>query len=214
MKKFILFISTLLLSLSANAATFDFIGYADHGLTDDNGTSYSEGSYSPFVAVEDGITLSVEAYQTFDDGKNWTKTYAYLDEHNAGLGECSIKTTSCGSEDNVAETEKLVFTFGQKVSLGETVFLNKDHKPYFTGELAFYIDGSFITNLSLSNILDLSAYTGSVFEFYNFTEKGWPIDDFYIGSMSVSSVPVPAAAFLFAPALLGLVGLRRKAVKA
>jgi hypothetical protein len=38
------------------------------------------------------------------------------------------------------------------------------------------------------------------------------IDDFsYGGDALVSQVPVPAAAFLFAPALLGFLGLRRKA---
>jgi hypothetical protein len=41
-------------------------------------------------------------------------------------------------------------------------------------------------------------------------------DDSYGGSLdavSVSAVPVPAAAFLMAPALIGFMGLRRKAVK-
>jgi hypothetical protein len=43
------------------------------------------------------------------------------------------------------------------------------------------------------------------------------LDDKLGGSLdavSVSAVPVPAAAFLFAPALLGFMGLRRKAAKA
>lgn len=38
-------------------------------------------------------------------------------------------------------------------------------------------------------------------------------DDFRIASISVSAVPVPAAAWLFGSALLGLVGCRRKADK-
>jgi len=36
------------------------------------------------------------------------------------------------------------------------------------------------------------------------------ISQFYVKQGQVSAVPVPAAAWLFAPALLGLVGLRRK----
>ena len=32
-------------------------------------------------------------------------------------------------------------------------------------------------------------------------------------SLNVSAVPIPAAAFLFAPALLGFMGLRRRAQK-
>jgi hypothetical protein len=40
--------------------------------------------------------------------------------------------------------------------------------------------------------------------------QGVVLDDISV----VSAVPVPAAAFLFAPALLGFMGLRRKATKA
>jgi hypothetical protein len=36
----------------------------------------------------------------------------------------------------------------------------------------------------------------------------------YMDVEGVSAVPVPAAAFLFAPALIGFMGLRRKATKA
>ncbi len=61
----------------------------------------------------------------------------------------------------------------------------------------------------LASILDLSAYTGRVFEFYNLTSDSG-VDDFYINTMNVSAVPIPAALFLFAPALLGFIGLRRR----
>jgi len=46
-------------------------------------------------------------------------------------------------------------------------------------------------------------------------DHGYSISKIYIVEYSnVSAVPVPAAAFLFAPALLGLMGLRRKAKSA
>ena len=39
----------------------------------------------------------------------------------------------------------------------------------------------------------------------------WSIDSFKVSGSPISEVPIPAAAFMFAPALLGFLGLRRKA---
>jgi hypothetical protein len=208
MKNTVLFLITLLFSYSANAAYFDFIGYADFGETDDLGTSYSEGSYDPFVAKEDGITLTATGYLIGSS----TPAYAYLDENNAGLGVCKTNTTSCGADDNAGDGEVLKLDFGQKVQLGNTGFLNNNHQTNFGGFVQLYIDGSYTTDLYLASSLDLSAFTGQVFEFYNLSSDVGK-DDFYITGMQVSAVPVPAAAFLFAPALLGFMGLRRKAAK-
>lgn len=47
---------------------------------------------------------------------------------------------------------------------------------------------------------------------YNFNEKNEYLDEFYISSMEVSAVPVPAAVWLFASGLLGLAGFARRRV--
>ena len=77
----------------------------------------------------------------------------------------------------------------------------------FTSNAVKYRDAALALTYALSTSFTL-AIAGSV--------------DFFIGdiqykdniggmSLNVSKVPVPAAAFLFAPALLGFLGLRRKA---
>lgn len=207
MKKTIFSLITLLFSISINAATFDFAGYADTSLQDDNNTSFSEGVFT--TSTEDGITLNVSGTAYYNS--TWNNAYGYLDEGNAGLGLCRATNCAGTSDDNVNDGEKLVLDFGQVVSLGETVFKNKDHGANFGGSIQLSVDGGAATtlNLSLSNILDLSSFTGKVFEFYNLLGDSGT-DDFYINTMSVSAVPIPAAVFLFAPAMIGLLGLRRK----
>jgi len=60
--------------------------------------------------------------------------------------------------------------------------------------------------IEFSNILALSFTYGS-------NAVGFGLDEFYIdeAAPSPSAVPIPAAAFLFGPALLGFMGFRRKA---
>lgn len=209
--KILLAVGGLVLAQSqmASAATFDFAGYADNGVTDDFGTTFSEGVFTQ--STEDGITVNVSGSAYYN--QQWNSAYGYLDEGHAGLGLC--KTASCAGkpDDNVGDGEKLVLDFGQTVNLGQTTFRDKDHGTNFGGFVKLSVDGVFQTDLYLLGTLDLSAYTGKVFEFYNLTADVGA-DDFYINTMNVSAVPVPAAAFLFAPALLGFMGLRRKAKNA
>ena len=72
------------------------------------------------------------------------------------------------------------------------------------------------------NVPVVSDLVGS-YAFYTLSLKANEVFNFIIGGTSevaytieatVSAVPVPAAALLFAPALVGFVALRRKAVKA
>jgi hypothetical protein len=66
------------------------------------------------------------------------------------------------------------------------------------------IDGT-VYNLAANFDLVVALAVGTYDVIFDITPDGTGIQQF-----SVSSVPVPAAAWLFAPALLGLVGLRRK----
>jgi hypothetical protein len=207
MNKTIFSLITLLFSMSISAATFNFAGYADSNLKDDNNTSFSEGVFTS--STEDGITLNVSGTSFYNN--TWNNAFGYLDAGHAGLGLCKTRNCAGKTDDNVNDGEKLVLDFGQVVTLGETTFKNKDHGANFGGNIELSVDGVFAStlNLNLANILDLSAFTGQVFEFYNLiADKG--TDDFYINTMNVSAVPIPAAAFLFAPALIGFMGLRRK----
>jgi len=61
-------------------------------------------------------------------------------------------------------------------------------------------------------MIDFSSYnyTGTKFTFANKVTSSRDIfdkkDNFFLSSANVSAVPIPAAAFLFSPALLGLYG--------
>ena len=66
--------------------------------------------------------------------------------------------------------------------------------------------------LTQSSFVASSALTSLSFLFETNSGTGtWFIDDVSVGLSDVSQVPVPAALFMFAPALLGFMGLRRKA---
>lgn len=73
------------------------------------------------------------------------------------------------------------------------------------GTISAIFSSSFITlsGASLGN-LDKLVFDGIGLD------GGFEIDNLVLGP-AVSAVPIPAAAFLFAPALLGFMGLRRKA---
>ncbi|HDY86019.1 hypothetical protein LCGC14_0942860 [marine sediment metagenome] len=92
---------------------------------------------------------------------------------------------------------KVSWTFNPEASLasGWVKFKSApdDFKTFFISNVASF---SFITTLYANqlSVLDFVDATGSVLKY----------------TVSVSAVPVPAALFLFAPVLLGFLGLRKK----
>jgi len=124
MNKITFSLITLLFSMGVNAATFDFAGYADTNLKDDNNTDFSEGVFT--TATEDGITLNVSGTSYYSS--SWHSAYGYLDEGSAGLGLCKTQNCAGTTDDNVNDGEKLVLDFGQIVSLGETTFKKRAFK--------------------------------------------------------------------------------------
>jgi len=208
----------LLTSFSANAAIFDFAGYANGTVADGNGTFFSEGNFGS--ATEDGINVVATASRETLFGTK--KAYSYLDASNrngdAGLGVCySSDCNGWFDTDQVSDAESLVLSFSKTVTLGETLFRNKDHKTSFGGAVTLSVDGLAVGDFTLANMIDFSSYnyTGTEFTFANKVTSFGDVfdkkDNFYLSSANVSAVPIPAAAFLFAPALLGFMGLRRKA---
>lgn len=211
MKKVMLFI-TILFSGVATAATFDFAAYADND---------GEAGYVQYDRVEGGQHLHAQGGTLNATGTAGNQTHAYLDAGNAGLGVCSTgldNSAQCidSSDDNILPGEAVAIWFDENVTLTDVTFRDAWHGTNFAKDAYFMFGQGVIGSInwvqvSLSGLVSLSGIVGATnsndFWFWN---KG--SDQFYISSLS--AVPVPAALFLFAPALLGFLGLRRKAALA
>jgi hypothetical protein len=207
MKKAMLFLATLLFTATSNAAMFDFANDAD--------TNGERGA--PILNFNDGgVNLAVSGTSGY---LAYTPANAYLDAGDAGLGVCKVLDMGAqcdpGNDDNVLEGEALHLAFDKEVRLGDVFFKNGQHKTVFDGVL-YYMN----VTTGLSGLIDLAAiinfdFLGHGLEFI-FGNEGSDLassdakNQFYISALN-AEVPVPAAAFLFAPALLGFFGLRRKA---
>lgn len=207
MKKAMLFIVTMVLSISANAASFDFANYAD---------TEGEQGYAAYVKTEGAITVTVTG--TANNSGTPTPAFAYLDAGGAGLGVCKNLdgANQCNptNDDNALQDEAAKLTFDQRVFVSDVAFVDGNHGTSFTGTFELLVDGISQGTTSLAALVTLDLW-GTVFEFINNSPN--PIDaagnQFYINVLD-AQVPVPAALFLFAPALLGFFGLRRKATLA
>jgi len=222
-----LLISILLLgSFTAHAATFNFISYADN---DANNDGHHEWGYEQFSVTEDNITLNATGLHRKDNG--WQQAYAYLDKGNAGLGVCKVLNTNnqCNpsSDDNVTYREALVLGFDKTVKLDTVLFQNGRHKPNFTGNFSL----SILTNnlwsnwetFSLEHIFN-SELIGNGFAFYNPNDSTRNSKQFYIETLTVSSVlrtasntatvPTPSTIILLLVGLIGfsLNSIHKKAV--
>jgi len=82
------------------------------------------------------------------------------------------------------------------------------------GNLQGYNNGSLVWSVATSlngSYENYGAQAGAIDELRLGFGGVFLVDDLSLNGVSVSAVPIPAAAFLFAPALLGFMGLRRKA---
>ncbi|MFT6910101.1 MAG: hypothetical protein ACJAS1_006829 [Oleiphilaceae bacterium] len=216
MKKAMLILVYLMFSINANAASFNFAAIADTG----------EFGASSIAFVSPGLTVTATAL-TFGDLSDVTyrggdgPANAYLDSGNAGLGVCKTLTPSnqCtpSSDDNVQSGEALGLSFDRTVTLGEIDFKNGQHGNTFSTDenlvLQVWLNG--VTSLYSYALLDMIDFNlrGDEFVFFNTFAGTSTGEQFYISALN-AEVPVPAALFLFAPALLGFLGLRRKAKSA
>ncbi|GMQ84051.1 MAG: hypothetical protein BMS9Abin06_0803 [Gammaproteobacteria bacterium] len=197
-----MFASTL-----AGAVTFDFASLA-------NG---NENSYTTFTYSEGSITVNASG-QSADGTQDY---YAYMDSGNAGLGVCEALTASgrCSpsSDDNVTFDELLRLDFNQPVSLSDITFINGNHGNTFDGVFELSVDGGPATTYNLTSNFSMNL-TGTTFDFINPNIQGGSNVSngyqFYIGSATVTAVPVPAAGWLFVSGMLGLAGLSRRKVRA
>lgn len=112
--------------------------------------------------------------------------------------------------------EELILDFGQTVTLGIVEFQNGGHNESYTGQMTLGVFNAgwvYTAGIALTDFFNFNE-TGSMFSFLNTSAaSGQNGDEFYIQSLN-AEVLVPAALFLFAQALLGFYGLRRKAALA
>ena len=232
--------SAMFLGAQVSASTiFDFEELTDTNIGQISGTlangaafgeaNTGENAFDSFNWTKDAITLTASAYYTgtgtygdsyagaYTEGDN-LKSWAYLDQGNAGLGVCSqgLKTdrkgdNQCnpGSDDNVTENEVLAISFDQLVSIdfSQTVFRDGGHHVH-TPSIDISLDGS------SWNLMDLSATLNST-SFYFRTNPVHDTNQFYIDALAVSAtqVPEPGSLALLGLSLVGL-GFSRKQAKA
>ncbi|MEH6528244.1 MAG: PEP-CTERM sorting domain-containing protein [Sneathiella sp.] len=202
-------LSTFLMTGQASAVSvFDFVSWADNSSNvnyQDLG-SVGNGEYGgqPITTLSaiDGISMEATGFAGDE------AAFAYLDKGRAGMGVCKVITKSLqcnpSSDDNVTATELLVIDFNQEVNLLDMSFRDGKHNLLGDFDIDFYIDGISQGITLFDDAFFASGITGKKFGF------GFVKEEFYISTMSVSAVPVPAALPLFGAALLGMGFLARR----
>lgn len=229
MKKIICLFALLgFASASVQASTFNFGDYASND--NSNGATFlnslgnsglGEFGYDWYNVTHDGVTVSASGTYTTGTGDNLVthNAFAYMDSYwnnRAGLGVCkSLVSNQCnpGNDDNITANETLKLVFDTTVSLDGLGLVNGDHFKDFTGDFLIRIneDDSMLHQLGLAGSLSLSGYVGNTFEFISLASSTSGVDqEFYINTLNVSTVPLPAAAWLFGSALLGFFGFSRR----
>jgi len=221
--KLILTSAALLLTANTSAATFDFENIADNESPTATLDSFTDNPVGPLYTGERGAFemnfssggINLTATAKSNDG-NDEPYFAYLDAGNAGLGVCKNATggsteDQCNpsNDDNVTPGEVLVLEFDQKVTITDTTFRNGGHGDSFSGTFDLTIDDVDLGPFDLEYLFT-THLTGTTFEFSNANLSETNEYQFYIETMEVAAVPIPAAAWLFGSALIGLAGIKRK----
>jgi hypothetical protein len=207
----------LVIAQSASAATFDFVSMADNP-GDANYILGSELNWQD-TTFSSGLTIGGIELDASGSNVNNKSADAFFDKGTAGLGVCSTAGPSGGgsgcatnigsdtSDDNVSGSqggETLTLDFNQTVGLFDLFFRNSSHGA---------MNGSLTVNGGLLTVVAGLVTGGSNFlagsAVYNFKYTG---DQFYLSTVSVSAVPLPAAGLLLFGALggLGAIGRRRR----
>ncbi len=187
-----------------------------------NQTSYSmDGSWKSGGGDDDFIGF-VFGYQNDHQFyvMDWkARTQSYRGTANEGFRILKIDATSRDDLDlydfwgsNTVDSTVLASLYGSDKGWSANTTYNF-HLDFFTtsGEISIQVtDGT--TTLWDVTIND-TTYTSGQFGFYIFSQANVEYSGFtQTGGVIIppNAVPIPAAAFMFAPALLGFLGLRRK----
>jgi hypothetical protein len=157
---------------------------------------------------------------------NWTTDQGdFIEIRNNKVGQASdgVNFVELDSKDNSNIYQTIATTVGQAYTLSFDYSPRID-QPSNTNGISVLWNS---TVISVPAIITGAGSASNVWTNYVFTVIGTGSDDLAftaqgisdslgggIDNISVSAVPLPAAAFLFAPALLGFMGLRRKAKNA
>jgi len=206
---------------TATAATFDF-SYTNLGV--------SGGATHTSVGMSDnGIDVEVQAYTIDNDGAGNINNKSLINSAHRGVYVSSRNSGNLGVRSRFSDSnsldgghrsydpdEGLLFSFDSLVSLE---YINFDY--FYNDTFNLTVDGvSTLFNINRNSVSPLvSGVPSEADEFYFFNITGkeflfWADDNsarFRIDTLKVSAVPIPAALFLFAPALLAFFGFRRKA---
>lgn len=202
MKKILAGLAIILgVSAQAHAAGVNLVSNGSFENPDIQSGSWTilyDGDLTNWEAGEDGVEVRDNAAGTAFDGDQFVE----LDTtHNSSITQ-TLATTAGSSYE-------LSFAYSGRISQSAdtnaiSIFWNGvmvDTVTAIGGAQHDWVVYTFLVDAVGNDILTFAA-------------NG--LDDSFGGSLdavSVSAVPVPAAAFLFAPALLGFMGLRRKTAK-
>ena len=241
MKKIICALSVAVASVGANAATVYSDAFVNSVTVTTTGSAYLafDGLFDTFIA--DAVANGGTAYEMVDSGFDVFPVSAFADSFPADLTTAGAAAESmyldsfsapystafsfdAGSAESWTQTE-MSFEVGGT----GTVFINFDMTLMTEivgsiggeyaeanvqvadsfggyGQLLSLVDGN--SNGSLN---DISATLTLAFDVNGIDFGSVYVDTYTYADTGVAPVPVPAAAWLFASAILGLVGVRRKA---
>lgn len=188
--KFLRYMSVLLalsLGQSALAATFDF---GSLGSVPSTGYSTSADGISVNITTPEGNKLGYYSFSSLGYG--------------IGHKGCVFFVCSNGIQQN----ESLIITFSEAVTVTGLTLAAWDapDKALVTDNNGntLTLDDDFTSQVHTFDLSSLGAITSFSLKDTSFTGL------FTLRGLEVSAVPVPAAAWLFGSAVLGLVGVRRK----
>lgn len=128
--------------------------------------------------------------------------------------------------------DTLIFDLGSALSINKIAVWNEESWGTDSVTISYATDSLFSDEVTLGSfaltdhplsqdyVADVLSFNFVTAQFFKFNVFGSTGDAVALGEVAfssvpgVSEVPVPAAAFLFGPALLGMVGLRRKSKQA
>jgi hypothetical protein len=174
----------------ANAATLDFMGYANAG--------------------EQGVASGTSITSAFFGGQTLTFTSnfnPYFDGGNAGLGVCKVLTSGAqcdpGNDDNVNALEMVTVAFTGLSDLSKILLRAEGHVPL--GDSVSIVFGTDVHALATYTygVLKGMSFAGISSMTFAYADTARTADQFYVQSAVVTSpVPLPAGA----PLLLGALG--------